>query len=50
MKPNDKLDVDFMQAAVRTQRYWWFVAPRMSGWEPKKLEEPQEPEQAAAAA
>ena len=52
VKPNGKLDVEFMQAVVRSQRYWWFVAPRFRGWEPKKPERPQEaeqPEQAAAA-
>jgi hypothetical protein len=27
-----KLDLSFMVRAVRAQPYWWFLAPRLSGW------------------
>jgi type I restriction enzyme M protein len=36
VKPDGELDVQFMQAIVRSQRYWWFLAPRLTSWEPKK--------------
>jgi hypothetical protein len=29
------LDVDFMVAAVRSQPYWWFLAPRLRNWATK---------------
>ncbi len=29
-----KLDVVFMEAVVRAQPYWWFLAPRYVGWKP----------------
>ncbi len=38
VKANGKLDVEFMQAAVRSQRYWWFLAPRLTDWQPKRAE------------
>lgn len=32
--PDGTLDVDFMVSAVRSQPYWWFLAPRLANWHP----------------
>lgn len=32
--PDGTLDVDFMVSAVRSQPYWWFLAPRLADWAP----------------
>lgn len=50
VKANGKLDVEFMQAAVRAQRYWWFVAPRLNDWQPRKAEGEKKEEEAEAKA
>jgi type I restriction enzyme M protein len=31
-----QLDVPFMEAAVKAQRFWWFLEPRVRGWAPAK--------------
>lgn len=31
-----ELDIDFMVATVQAQPYWWFLAPRLSGWNPTR--------------
>jgi type I restriction enzyme M protein len=38
VRRDGKLDVEFMQSAVRAQRYWWFLAPRLSDWQPRQAE------------
>ena len=31
-----KPDVAWMASAVRSQSYWWFLAPRLANWKPKR--------------
>ena len=32
---NGHVDFSYMTAAVRSQPYWWFLAPRLKGWTPR---------------
>ncbi|WP_080419366.1 class I SAM-dependent DNA methyltransferase [Burkholderia ubonensis] len=32
-----EIDVNFMVGAVRAQPYWWFLASRLSNWDPKTM-------------
>lgn len=36
-----ELDIEFMQSAVHAQKYWWFLAPRLKSWQPKRAKAQQ---------
>jgi type I restriction enzyme M protein len=36
VKDDGSLDVEFMEAAVTAQPYWWFLEPRVRTWTPAK--------------